>query len=393
MRPLTRLRGPTTLLLGTPWALSLYHRIRPIPIFAAAYSTRGRTTQGGYRGGLSRLNTPITRRSAPAAPSEAPVRSPTPASTAALVPVDIPKDRHGILQPDAPSTAVLANSALVMTRQIELMNVLVGFEQANKYAIVDASGNHVGYIAESESLGNTITRQLFRTHRAFKASILDKEGNLVLEIHRPFSWINSRIYIKTPTGEIIGEVHQEWHLWKRRYDLFVRGDQFARIDGGFLTWDFDMVDADGARVSSINRNFSGFAREIFTDTGQYVLRLDAASTDQVEGGRGLTLDERAVALACAVTIDIDYFSRHSGHGGGGFMPFPMFFPGMGGGGGEAAEQGTEAGGAPDTTSSPGATGAPPPHPGGYGVESPPDDPFLDDPADGDDGGFFDGDDW
>ena len=27
---------------------------------------------------------------------------------------------------------------------------------------------------------------------------------------------------------------------------------------------------------------------------------------------GLSLDERAVVLACAVTIDIDYFSRHSG---------------------------------------------------------------------------------
>lgn len=52
--------------------------------------------------------------------------------------------------------------------------------------------------------------------------------------------------------------------------------------------------------------------------------------DAVEGNsRGLTLDERAVALACAVSIDFDFFSRHSSHGGGGFMPFPFF--GFGGG--------------------------------------------------------------
>ena len=31
--------------------------------------------------------------------------------------------------------------------------------------------------------------------------------------------------------------------------------------------------------------------------------------------RGLSLDERAVILAAAISIDFDYFSRHSEHGG------------------------------------------------------------------------------
>ena len=71
-----------------------------------------------------------------------------------------------------------------------------------------------------------------------------------------------------------------------------------------------MADAQGNLIGSINRNFRGFGREIFTDTGQYVIRMDAA-----EGlVRGMTLDERAVTLAAAVSIDFDYFSRHSAHG-------------------------------------------------------------------------------
>ena len=45
---------------------------------------------------------------------------------------------------------------------------------------------------------------------------------------------------------------------------------------------------------------------------------------------GMTLDQRAIMLATAVTVDFDYFSRHSGHGGG-FLPLWMM-----GGGGEAA---------------------------------------------------------
>jgi len=35
------------------------------------------------------------------------------------------------------------------------------------------------------------------------------------------------------------------------------------------------------------------------------------------------LDERAVILAAAVSIDFDYFSRHSGNGGFLHLPIPF----------------------------------------------------------------------
>lgn len=264
--------------------------------------------------------------------------------------------------------------------------VLVGFEQANKYAIVDPLGNPIGYIAEEDTtMVKTMSRQLLKTHRPFKASVLDLEGNEILKIHRPFAFINSRIMISTPDDRLIGEVQQEWHLIRRRYNLFtieqpdpseyasdsqttaistdrnadgkgLNRQQFAHIDGGFLALDFDMQDEQGQKMASVNRNFVGFARELFTDSGQYALRFDAAvlqdlqqeqglgatpvsttpSTDmtekersdakdiqaykdeqalaQLESRGGLTLDQRAIMLACAVSIDFDYFSRHSGNG-------------------------------------------------------------------------------
>jgi hypothetical protein len=45
-----------------------------------------------------------------------------------------------------------------------------------------------------------------------------------------------------------------------------------------------------------------------------------------EQATDLTLDERAMVLATALTIDIDYFSRHSGSG----MSLPFFMWGGGG---------------------------------------------------------------
>ncbi|KAF9539171.1 hypothetical protein EC957_005753 [Mortierella hygrophila] len=328
----------------------------------------------------------------------------------AATPAVVPDDPFGVLQPYDTAAKLLTQPALIMTRQIEMMNVLVGFEQANKYAIVDPSGEPIGYIAEEDTtMVKAMSRQLLRTHRPFKASVLDLEGNEVLKIHRPFAFINSRIMISTPDDRLIGEVQQEWHLVRRKYNLFtieqpdpstiekdmsttaiskeraVDGQgldrvQFAHIDGGFLALDFDMQDEQGRPMASVNRNFVGFARELFTDSGQYALRFDAAviqdlqqeqglgattptataasssgtpstaadggknlqvameiqaakdesALAQLESRGGLTLDQRAIMLACAVSIDFDYFSRHSGNGG--IMPFPMM---MGGGGGPA----------------------------------------------------------
>lgn len=146
--------------------------------------------------------------------------------------------------------------------------------------------------------------------------------------------------------------------------------QFAAINEPMLSWDFTLADLYGNLIGSINRNFRGFGREIFTDTGQYVLRMDAASPETTNiansnvvtqfpkriaellpapaesqqkstsrakraesfrrslvnheipkmsvvertSAKGLTLDQRAVMLATAVSIDFDYFSHTSGAG-------------------------------------------------------------------------------
>jgi hypothetical protein len=200
---------------------------------------------------------------------------------------------------------------------------------------------------------------------------------------------------------IIGAAEQEWAPLRRKYNLFLarnledvaaapgtpqlssgdlpisdskavavaEGDtrevgmlQFARVDEPFLSWDFSLMSEDGRLAGSVNRNFGGFAREIFTDTGVYALRMDAAglasepshlvsktgeqSRPSLEGYPGMTLDQRAVMLATAVSIDFDYFSRHSGSGG----MWPMWMPWVGGsgeaaGGAAAGEAGAAGAGA------------------------------------------------
>ncbi|KAF3000061.1 hypothetical protein E8E13_000899 [Curvularia kusanoi] len=346
-----------------------------------------------------------------------------------VTPVYMPEDPHAVLKQTHPAMRLLDNSAIVIQRQLEMMNVLMGFEQANRYVIMDPHGNHVGYLAERDhGLGSTVKRQMFKTHRSFTTHVFDRDEKEVLRFHRPFAWINSRIRVYDAVGSnggsyttstqlhgtstasvvnqtsasvsnldlpdmrIIGATEQEWAPLRRKYNLYMarnladaaagtpqlapgnlpisdskamtvaEGDnrevgmlQFARVDERFLSWDFGLMSEDGRLLGSVNRNFGGFAREIFTDTGVYALRMDAAALAQEPAnlpdqhaqadahGPGMTLDQRAVMLATAVSIDFDYFSRHSGSGGMGM--WPMWMPWFGGAGeaGGAAAGGAAAG--------------------------------------------------
>ncbi|KAA1087657.1 hypothetical protein PGT21_035049 [Puccinia graminis f. sp. tritici] len=284
-------------------------------------------------------------------------RSGAPRSTAAVV--QVPEQGPQVVQANHPAAPLLSQSALVIVRQLEMMNLFIGFEQANRYRILSPTGETLGFLAEEErGFSGTLFRQIAGTHRAFQASIFDPLGAEILRIRRPFSLINSRIFVEdslaTDGSEeraMIGESQQEFHLWRRRYNLFTRlgsgsaqdeeqqqlYQQFARIDAGFLSWDFFTLDANARPTASVSKNFTGFGREIFTDTGQYVVRFDAVDAPQIieqspplanpsaslGQSTGLTLDQRAVILATAVSIDFDYFSRSHR---GGLMP-PIFFGG------------------------------------------------------------------
>jgi hypothetical protein len=86
-----------------------------------------------------------------------------------------------------------------------------------------------------------------------------------------------------PVLDTFAEVQQRWHLWRRRYDLFIRRGpkrilslvsdpqpepetesyhQIAKIDEPFLAWDFTLKDAHGRDIAGVSRAFRGIGREV-----------------------------------------------------------------------------------------------------------------------------------
>lgn len=238
----------------------------------------------------------------------------------------------GFLQPTSPAefkvAPLLARSNLLITRDIEWANLMLGFEQENRYAVVDAYYPEapVGFISEQS---NVIARQILRTRRPFIAKITDSTGNELFRVRRPFWWVTSTIFAEID-GKEIGVVHRRWHLWRRVYDLYLGKKQFAVVENpGFWNWTFTLKDIDGNVLAEVDRDWRGFGFELFTDAGQYVIRFGdvnpgsktgpAKMIKDLEIGRPLKLSERAVAVALAVSLDNDYFSRHGGWG------VPLFF--------------------------------------------------------------------
>lgn len=257
---------------------------------------------------------------------------------------EMPPNHNGIITHDDGIYEILKEPTLVIERQIELMNVVIGFEQANRYKIMNSLGEQIGYMEEKDmGILKAIGRQFFRLHRPFDIDVFNNYGDLLMTIKRPFSIINSHIKALLPgydsTGnlmyETVGESVQSWHLWRRRYNLFKLEDentddyaQFGEIDAPFLSFDFPVKNENGDVIASVDRNWVGLGRELFTDTGIYIIRMDPASFaglgDMYPTVAGpLTLDQRAILLGNAVSIDFDYFSRHS-RPGGGFFSFGSY---------------------------------------------------------------------
>ncbi|XP_020214054.1 LOW QUALITY PROTEIN: altered inheritance rate of mitochondria protein 25 [Cajanus cajan] len=229
---------------------------------------------------------------------------------------------------EAKVAPLLARSNLLITRDIEWANLVLGFEQENRYAIVDACypQSPVGFIREQS---NVITRQLLRLRRPFVAYITDALGNELFRVRRPFWWITSSIFAEID-GKEVGVVHRRWHLWRRIYDLYLGNKQFAVVENpGLWNWTFTLKDINGEVLAQIDRDWRGFGFEILTDAGQYVIRFGcsdpsskiglASAIEDLEVNRSLTLAERAVTVALAISLDNDYF-QESRHGGWG-LPF------------------------------------------------------------------------
>ncbi|XP_033237524.1 phospholipid scramblase 1-like [Drosophila pseudoobscura] len=199
---------------------------------------------------------------------------------------------------------------LLVKQKVELTEVLTGFETSNKYTILNASGQKVFYAVEDS---DCCTRNCCATSRPFHLRILDNSPREIIHMHRPlacsaccFPCCLQSIEVSAPPGNVIGTIEQEWSICSPSFRILNHiGDTVLRIEGPLCTYslcgdvEFNVVSLTGEKIGKISKQWSGLAREIFTDADFFGISFP------------LDLDVRmkAVLLGATFLIDAMFFEK------------------------------------------------------------------------------------
>lgn len=197
-------------------------------------------------------------------------------------------------------------SRLMVQQRKEWAQIMINWETANKYAILDEQGRELGLIAErSGGFLEALTRMFLRSHRPLEVDVFAGMAEHVLHLKRDFFFFFSDLEVTLPDGTRLGSIHRRFRLLSKHYDLCdASGQVFATIESPiWRIWTFPVKALSGVALGEISKRWGGVLTEVFSDADTYSIELknpDMLSTEQ-----------SAIVLAAAISIDFDYFEHNN----------------------------------------------------------------------------------
>jgi len=190
-----------------------------------------------------------------------------------------------------------AAEGLVVQQKKEWAEILTGFETKNKYAVLDTLGQQL-YLAAEES--SVIARLFLKTLRPFTMHILSAEGRPVINGVKPFRFYFHEIMVFNSNEKLLGSVKREFSILTKQLTVKdVQGGVLYNILASMLhPWTFKIL-KDGAEQGEIVKNWSGLAKEAFTDADNFSVRFP----------QGADAEQKAVLLGALFLVDIIYFEN------------------------------------------------------------------------------------
>ncbi len=194
-------------------------------------------------------------------------------------------------QPSGPAGPGLYDQPVLLVNQRTKL-----IELTNEYAVLDGDGQQIGAVVQVGQSGlRKAVRFLsdmdqFLTHRL---EVRDARGP-VLVLTRPAKVLKSRVLVARPDGTPVGEIVQANVFGRIRFDFVVAGQVVGAIQAeNWRAWDFAILDAAGAEVARITKNWEGLARTLFTTADRYVVRIHYRLPEPLA----------SLVLASALTVD------------------------------------------------------------------------------------------
>nr|XP_060623746.1 phospholipid scramblase 2-like [Anolis sagrei ordinatus] len=200
---------------------------------------------------------------------------------------------------------------ILIHQQIELLEILTGFETCNKYEIKNSLGQRV-YFAAEES--DCCTRNCCGPSRPFTMKIMDNMGQEVIELLRPlrcssccFPCCLQELEVHAPPGTPVGYIKQTWSPCLPKFTIQnAAREDVLKIVGPCIVCsccsdiDFEVMSKDEKNtVGKISKQWTGFVREAFTDADNFGIQFP----------QDLDVKMKAVMLGACFLIDFMFFEH------------------------------------------------------------------------------------
>uniref|UniRef100_A0A8C6XYA1 Phospholipid scramblase n=1 Tax=Naja naja TaxID=35670 RepID=A0A8C6XYA1_NAJNA len=291
----------------------------PVPI-AVAPGYPGSQPQYGYPQYAPGMAPYPAPQGFPGAPGQPPYAFPTAYGAPTTYGQPVP---HAVWMPEPPSLPncppgleyLSQIDQILIHQQIELLEIITGFETANKYEIKNAMGQRVYFAAEEN---DCCTLNCCGPSRPFTMKVMDNMGREVINLMRPlrcssccFPCCLQEIEVHAPLGTPAGYVKQTWDPCLPKFVIQNEARQdVLKIVGPCVVCsccsdiDFEVLSLDGNNVGKISKQWTGFVREAFTDADNFGIQFPM----------DLDVKIKAVMLGACFLIDFMFFERTGQNG-------------------------------------------------------------------------------
>ena len=185
---------------------------------------------------------------------------------------------------------------LAVSQKKEWGEILTGFEGTNKYVVSDERGTELFYAVEEP--GSVLARLFLKAYRPFAIDVVDRDGEKLLRIERPFRFYYHTAQIFDGSGRLIGTLERHFSVLRRLYSALSANDsKLFDLFGPLLhPWTFE-IQENGTQRGMIQKKWSGLAKEAFTDADNFGVTFP----------RDWPVERKTLALGAVFLIDFVHF--------------------------------------------------------------------------------------
>ena len=106
---------------------------------------------------------------------------------------------------------------LAVSQKKEWGEILSGFEGSTKYVVSDEGGHELFYAVEEP--GSVLARLFLKAYRPFAIDVVNRAGEKLLRIERPFRFYFHTAQIFDGSGRLIGSLERHFSIPRRLYSV------------------------------------------------------------------------------------------------------------------------------------------------------------------------------